>query len=174
MPVFSPRWPYRLIPRLLILAVAGTAYTIRQKKTSSAADTGAVSTAAMRASALSGALPRAGAPGAVRELSREATGALLTVVPTFTRDSVRLELSAADGAKLNALIPPVIEVTNGHRQAFSSPGVSPDSSEFLGPVTLTLPRAALPLTGTLKAGFCLAGERLCRLATRTITIPAAP
>lgn len=125
-------------------------------------------------SALAGALPVAGATGTVRELSREAAGAMLALRPTFTTDSVRVELQSVDGAKLNALIPPVIELANGIRHAFAAPGVSPDSSEFLGPVTLTLPRGALPLTGTLKAGFCLAGEKLCRLAIRTVSIPAAP
>lgn len=174
MPVFSPRWPQRLIPRVLILTVAATACNGRQETASVPRDTKDSASVSMGSSALSGALSPAGTTGAVRELSREAAGALLLVEPTFLRDSVRVTLSAGDGAKLNALIPPVIEVANGARHAFASMGVSPDSSEFLGPVTLTLSRAALPLTGTLKAGFCLAGERLCRLATRAVTIPAAP
>ena len=162
------------MPRVLILTVAATACSGRQETASVPRDTQDSASVSMGASALAGALPPAGTTGAVRELSREAAGALLLVEPTFVGDSVRVTLSAGDGAKLNALIPPALETASGERHAFASIGVSRDSSEFLGPVTLTLARAALPLTGTLKAGFCLAGERLCRLATRAVTIPAAP
>jgi len=159
-----------LVP--MVLAAAGCTGT--QADTVAADNSVGVNPVVPGGSALAGALPRAGATGTVRELSREAAGAMLALRTTFITDSLRVELQSVDGAKLNALIPPVIELADGVRHAFAAPGVSPDSSEFLGPVTLTLPRGALPITGTLKAGFCLAGERLCRLATRTITIPAAP
>ena len=158
-----------LVPMVLAAGCTGT-----QADTAASNDSVGANSDVPGGSVLAGALPRAGATGTVRELSREAAGDMLALRPTFTTDSVRVELQSVDGAKLNALIPPVIELADGVRHAFAAPGVSPDSSEFLGPVTLTLPRGTLPLTGTLKAGFCLAGEKLCRLATRTITIPAAP
>ncbi len=158
-----------LVPMALVVGCTGA-----QADAVSADDSAGATPTLPGGSVLAGALPRAGASGTVRELSREAAGAMLAIRPTFTTDSVRLELQSVDGAKLNALIPPVIDLANGVRHAFAAPGVSSDSSEFLGPVTLTLPRDALPLTGTLKAGFCLAGEKLCRLATRAITISAVP
>lgn len=123
-------------------------------------------------SAIPALMPRASI--GARELSRSEAGAMLKLVQTVRGDSLEVELRVDGDSKLNALVAPVIAASDGRRWVFRSIGVTADSAAFLGPVTLTVGHRDLPLTGQLTAGFCLAGERLCRIATRDVTIPGTP
>ncbi|WP_337170150.1 hypothetical protein [Gemmatimonas aurantiaca] len=88
----------------------------------------------------------------------------------FRGDSVILTVLASPGDQINALQPPVLEMTDGARHAFVGHGITPDSAYFTGEVSLVLPRTLVPLTATLLTSYCRAGEQLCRSASRPVRI----
>ena len=88
----------------------------------------------------------------------------------FHGDSVILTVLASPGDQINALQPPVLEMTDGARHVFAGHGITPDSAYFTGAVSLVLPRTVVPLTATLLTSYCRAGERLCRSASRPVRI----
>ncbi len=93
-----------------------------------------------------------------------------TVQSVRVGDSLRVEVVAEVGAKFNALLPPTIEAADGRRITFHATGITPDSAYFTGPVTVMLSAGALPLRGVLRTSYCLAAERLCRSAQRTVVL----
>ncbi len=89
---------------------------------------------------------------------------------TDVADSVRLTISVEPGARVNALLPPVIEASDGRRFILRAPTVTEDSAYFVEPASVTVARAELPIRGTLRTSFCRSDERLCRSAQRPVVI----
>ena len=78
-------------------------------------------------------------------------------------DSLRLELMAAPGWKINARLKPVLEAAAGGLIRFDSPVLTPDSAYFAAaPVAVVAARAA-SVRGTLRASVCAVGEAVCRV-----------
>lgn len=105
------------------------------------------------------------------QLSKE----LRDVVPpdldlAFGTDSVRLTISVEPGARVNALLPPVIEGADGRRFVLRAPTVTDDSAYFVARASVTIARSALPIRGTLRTSFCRSDERLCRSAERDVLL----
>ena len=87
----------------------------------------------------------------------------LVLRTTPAGDSLRLELMAAPGWKINARLKPVLESSAGGLVRFDSPVLTPDSAYFAAPpVAVVAARAAL-VRGTLRASVCAAGEAVCRV-----------
>ena len=100
---------------------------------------------------------------------------LRAVVPpdvelVFGTDSVRIMISTEPGARVNALLPPVIEGVDGRRFLLRAPTVTEDSAYFVERASVTLARSALPIRGTLRTSFCRSDERLCRSAERDVLL----
>ncbi|WP_411280945.1 hypothetical protein [Gemmatimonas sp.] len=120
--------------------------------------------------------PLAGAPivTALPQLPQLAPD-LRPVVPpdlelAFGADSVRVMISVEPGARVNALLPPVIEGTDGRRFLLLAPTVTDDSAYFVERASITVARSALPIRGSLRTSFCRSDERLCRSATRDVLL----
>lgn len=88
----------------------------------------------------------------------------------FGNDSVRLTISVEPGARVNALLPPVIEGTDGRRFLLRAPTVTEDSAYFVERASVMVARSALPIRGTLRTSFCRSDERLCRSAERDVLL----
>jgi hypothetical protein len=88
----------------------------------------------------------------------------------FGTDSVRLTISVEPGARVNALLPPVIAATDGRRFLLRAPTMTEDSAYFVERASVTVPRSALPIRGTLRTSFCRSDERLCRSAERDVLL----
>ena len=88
----------------------------------------------------------------------------------FGTDSVRLTISVEPGARVNALLPPVIEGSDGRRFLLRAPTVTEDSAYFVERASVTVARSALPIRGTLRTSFCRSDERLCRSAERDVVL----
>lgn len=111
---------------------------------------------------------------ALPELPQLATE-LRPVVPpdvelVFSADSVRAMIAVEPGARVNALLPPVIEGTDGRRFVLRAPTVTEDSAYFVERASVTIARKALPIRGTLRTSFCRSDERLCRSAARDVVL----
>jgi hypothetical protein len=120
--------------------------------------------------------PQVGAPivSVLPQLPQISTE-LRDVVPpdlelAFGVDSVRLTISVEPGARVNALLPPVIEGTDGRRFLLRAPTVTADSAYFVERASVTVARSALPIRGTLRTSFCRSDERLCRSAERDVVL----
>jgi hypothetical protein len=88
----------------------------------------------------------------------------------FGADSVRLTISVEPGARVNALLPPVLNAGDGRRFLLRAPTVTEDSAYFVEPASVTIARSALPIRGTLRTSFCRSDERLCRSAERDVLL----
>ncbi len=88
----------------------------------------------------------------------------------FGTDSVRFTISVEPGARVNALLPPVIEGTDGRRFLLRAPTVTEDSAYFVERASVMVARSALPIRGTLRTSFCRSDERLCRSAVRDVLL----
>jgi len=88
----------------------------------------------------------------------------------FGADSVRLTISVEPGARVNALLPPVLEGTDGRRFLLLAPTVTEDSAYFVERASVLVARSALPIRGTLRTSFCRSDERLCRSAERAVLL----
>ncbi len=88
----------------------------------------------------------------------------------FGADSVRVMISVEPGARVNALLPPVIEATDGRRFILRAPTVTEDSAYFVERASATVARSTLPIRGKLRTSFCRSDERLCRSAERDVVI----
>ena len=105
------------------------------------------------------------------QLSKE----LREVVPpdldlAFGTDSVRLTISVEPGARVIALLPPVLDAGDGRRFLLRAPTVTEDSAYFVERASVTIARSALPIRGTLRTSFCRSDERLCRSAERAVLL----
>lgn len=103
------------------------------------------------------------------------TPELRPVVPpdldlAFGTDSVRVTISVEPGARVNALLPPVIEGVDGRRFLLLAPTVTEDSAYFVERASVTIARSALPIRGTLRTSFCRSDERLCRSSARDVLL----
>jgi len=74
--------------------------------------------------------------------------------------AVRLSLVPAPGARINALLPPALERSDGSVLRFDGPDRTPDSSYYTAPPSLLVEG---PATGTIRASVCPAGEEVCRV-----------
>lgn len=79
-------------------------------------------------------------------------------------DSLQLALVPAPGMEVNARLPPALELDDGAVVRFQASRLTPDSAYFAEPPVAWLPTPAgrQPVTGTLRASVCSAGERVCR------------
>ncbi len=87
----------------------------------------------------------------------------LVLHTTRAGDSLRLELTAAAGWKINARLKPVLESSDGGLVRFDSPHLTPDSAYFTGPPAAVVAARGSPVRGTLRASVCAAGESVCRV-----------
>lgn len=71
-----------------------------------------------------------------------------------------LRLDPAPGARINALLPPVLTLNGGERFAFDNDSLTADSSYFIGHPT-TVIGATTARRATLNASVCPAGLRVC-------------
>ncbi len=78
------------------------------------------------------------------------------------RGATRLRLVPAPGWRINALLPPAFEESDGALVRFHAESLSPDSAYFRTPPTATLAGPRRALRGTLRASVCAAGEQVCR------------
>ena len=88
----------------------------------------------------------------------------------FGTDSVLVTISVEPGARVNALLPPVIDAGDGRRFLLRAPTVTADSAYFVERASVTIPRSALPIRGTLRTSFCRSDERLCRSTERAVVL----
>lgn len=84
--------------------------------------------------------------------------------------ALRLVMDPKPGDQISALQPPFLQTTNGRRLEFRGSAVTKDSLYFVGDVVLALDADTLPLDGTLTTSYCRAGEKVCRTASRTVSI----
>jgi hypothetical protein len=94
--------------------------------------------------------------------------------PGPSPDAVRLETGNRDGEqilsvipasgfRINARVPPALELAGGGILRLAAGRVLPDTSYFVEPPWAPRP-AGVPLRGVLRVSFCRATERLCRIA----------
>lgn len=94
-------------------------------------------------------------------------------VRLVTTDATRrLVMVPRPGDRINALQPPVLQMTDGRRLEFRGPAVTQDSAYFVGDVVLELKGETAVLEGTLITSYCRAGEKLCRTAKRVVRLGA--
>jgi hypothetical protein len=98
----------------------------------------------------------AAAPVSLQARSRGGE-AVLTVVP-------------AGGLRINARVPPAIELAAGGVVRLVRGRVSTDSSYFLEPPWEVRP-PGVPIRGTLRVSFCRPDEAVCRLAMVPVDLP---
>jgi hypothetical protein len=95
---------------------------------------------------------------------------LLSLDLTGSRGLRMLRLDAAPGARINARLPPVLELRDGTRITFASDELTADSSYFVAS-----PRAGLgdtrAGTGTLRASVCPADVRVCLSVALDVELP---
>jgi hypothetical protein len=99
---------------------------------------------------------------------REVEAPNVTLV--FGADSARIVIAVEAGARINALLPPVIEATDGRRFTLRAPRVTDDSAYFVDPASVMVARSAFPIRGVLRTSFCRRDERLCRSAQRDVQL----
>ncbi|HEY8106864.1 MAG TPA: hypothetical protein VIE46_12210 [Gemmatimonadales bacterium] len=87
----------------------------------------------------------------------------LVLHTTRAGDSLRLELMAATGWKINARLKPVLESSDGGLVRFDSPLLTPDSAYFTAPPVAVVAASGSPVRGTVRASVCAAGESVCRV-----------
>ena len=85
-------------------------------------------------------------------------------------DSLRLELTAAPGWKVNARLKPVLEGRTGTLVRFDSPSLTPDSAYFTQPPVAVVARRAA-IRGTVRASVCAPGAALCRVVVLDVGEP---
>ena len=87
-----------------------------------------------------------------------------------TAAALRLVMDPHPGDQISALQPPFLQTSNGRRLEFRGSAVTKDSLYFVGDVVVALNADALPLDGTLTTSYCRAGEKVCRTASRVVSI----
>lgn len=79
-------------------------------------------------------------------------------------DDVVLAVVPAGDLRINARVPPAIELTGGGIVRLARGRVSGDSSYFLEPPWEVRP-PSIPIRGTLRVSYCRPDEAVCRSAT---------
>ncbi|GAB1343003.1 hypothetical protein MASR1M101_21300 [Gemmatimonas sp.] len=87
-----------------------------------------------------------------------------------TAAALRLVMNPHPGDQISALQPPFLQTRNGRRLEFRGSAVTKDSLYFVGDVVLPLPADVVTLDGTLTTSYCRAGEKVCRTASRVVSI----
>jgi hypothetical protein len=95
-------------------------------------------------------------PPVVLKAASHAGTAILAVVP-------------AHDLRINARVPPAIELAGGGVVRLARGRVSRDSSYFLEPPWEVRP-AGIPIRGSLRVSFCRADEAVCRTAMLAIDL----
>lgn len=85
------------------------------------------------------------------------SSALLSVERSTAAGVTRLSLAAAPGAKINALLTPVLE-RDGEVLRFTGGRVMPDSSYYTDPPSLELTK---PIRGEVRASVCPQHQGIC-------------
>jgi hypothetical protein len=88
---------------------------------------------------------------------------LVRVTVTHAGAARRLAVSPVGGARINALLPPVLETATGAVH-FTAPARTADSAYFTAPPTATV---AAPTEGTLHVSVCPPDVAVCR----TVALP---
>ena len=94
---------------------------------------------------------------------RPSAGAeLVRLVAAVAPGGYRLTLLAAQGARINARLKPVLEVEGGGRLRFDAPSVTADSAYFTAPPGVGFDSPSGRLRGLLRVGVCPPGLKVCR------------
>lgn len=91
-----------------------------------------------------------------------------------TRAGYRLSLIPAPGARINARLKPVLELTDGTRLQFDAPALTADSGYFAEPPVIGLERRPGRLRGLLRVGVCPAGLNVCESLALPVDQPLPP
>lgn len=84
------------------------------------------------------------------------------VEQTAVGSVTRLTLIASPGFKVNARLPPALELPDGHVVHFAGAELTVDSAYYAIPPTAIIAGAGAPVRGTLRASVCAVDERYCR------------
>jgi hypothetical protein len=101
--------------------------------------------------------------GCARAEPQPTAGRPLVIRTIPAGDSLRLELMAAPGWKINARLKPVLESRDGALIGFDSPLLTPDSAYFAAPPAAAVAGRPASVRGTLRASVCAAGAAVCRV-----------
>jgi hypothetical protein len=85
-------------------------------------------------------------------------------------DEAILVVFPAGDLRINARVPPAIELAAGGVVRLVRGRVSTDSSYFLEPPWEVRP-SGVPIRGTLRVSFCRPGEAVCRSAQLPVDLP---
>jgi hypothetical protein len=85
------------------------------------------------------------------------------LVPGMREGSRTLTAVPAAGFRINARVPPALELSSGEIIQLAAGRVLPDSSYFVEPPWAARP-AGVRLRGVLRVSFCRESEALCRSA----------
>jgi hypothetical protein len=84
------------------------------------------------------------------------------LVATPSGGNTRLTLVPAAGIRLNARIPPALELSGGTVVRFHGSRLSADSAYFVSPPEALLPGRRGQIHGHLRASVCDSGAAVCR------------
>lgn len=98
-----------------------------------------------------------------------AQSTLVSLDLSGTDRSRALRLDAVSGARINALLPPVLELEDGRRLVFEGERTA-DSSYFVASPHATLGDTHAG-TGTLRASVCPADARVCMRVVLDVELP---
>jgi hypothetical protein len=79
-----------------------------------------------------------------------------------------IRLVPAPGWRINALLPPALELPDGAVVRLHADHLSADSAYYTAPPTGTLPAGVGVSRGTLRASVCAVGEQVCRPYVRRL------
>ncbi|MCU0634370.1 MAG: hypothetical protein MUE41_05815 [Gemmatimonadaceae bacterium] len=94
----------------------------------------------------------------------------LTIAATWSGDRATLVLATRDGARLNALSPPALELADGRVIRWSGARSAADSDYFTGNVRAEVRAPTRPLRGVLRAVTCPRDARVCRAHEVRVTL----
>lgn len=89
--------------------------------------------------------------------------------------NIEVTLRPSRGARINALVPPTLELGDGGRIQLTGVRETADTSYFSGQLTAVLPGRQRRIVGTLRLSVCPSGERVCRVIVHAVdlTVPEA-
>lgn len=89
--------------------------------------------------------------------------------------NIEVTLRPSPGARINALVPPTLELGDGGRIQLTGVRETADTSYFSGQLTAVLPGKQRRVVGTLRLSVCPSGERACRVIVHAVdmTVPEA-
>lgn len=84
--------------------------------------------------------------------------------------NIEVTLRPSRGARINALVPPTLELGDGGRIQLTGVRETADTSYFSGQLTAVLPAKRRRVVGTLRLSVCPSGERVCRLIVYEVNV----